>query len=162
MSTTNKKRYQSEAARHRDVIRKMWIHMYDRCANSPSYLRKNIQVCTEWQSFKPFLDWAESQNFQHDCGLELDRIDNDGDYSPDNCRFVDKLTNLQNREAYRPYQILANHEEWFPSLRSAAKSLGISYTTLHRYVENGRTYKGRSFMKLEYDILDLTPKSSQV
>lgn len=131
--------------------------MHGRCTSRSSYIEKNIQVCTEWQSFQSFWNWVESQNFQHDCGLELDRIDNDGDYSPDNCRFVNKLTNLRNREALRPYQVLTDCHEWFPSLRSAAKGLNISYTTLHRYVESGRTYKGRRFIKVEYDIVDLTP-----
>ena len=153
----------STSARYRESIRLRWSNMHRRCKLKDSYLKKGIQVCQEWQSFDNFYQWAKSQGFQHNYSLELDRIDNNGDYSPDNCRFVDRLTNLLNRETSQPYQVITDRQEWFPSVASAAKAIGGDESTIIKCIQGTRcTHKGRSFMKLEYDILDLTPKSSQV
>src|SRR4029079_16243007 len=52
--------------------------------------------CDEWRyDFAAFQRWAESHGWRPD--LQIDRIDNDGDYSPDNCRFVTCADNCSNR-----------------------------------------------------------------
>lgn len=62
------------------------------------YGGRGIRVCTEWeQSFETFRDWAKSNGYQP--GLELDRINNDGNYEPANCRWVDRLTQVRNSSA---------------------------------------------------------------
>ena len=70
----------------------VWQTMKQRCFNEKrdrfkDYGGRGITVCEEWRySFEPFAKWA-LENGYHD-GLQLDRIDNDGDYCPDNCRWV--------------------------------------------------------------------------
>ena len=55
-------------------------------------------MCQEWQlSFLTFRTWALSHGYQ--LGLEIDREDNDGNYSPDNCRFVTRKQNCRNRRS---------------------------------------------------------------
>ena len=78
----------------------VWLTMRNRCIRKdvPSYSRyggRGIKVCEEWMhSYTSFRDWALGHGYAQ--GLEIDRIDNNGDYCPSNCRWVDHLTNMQN------------------------------------------------------------------
>jgi hypothetical protein len=58
--------------------------------------RQGIKVCEEWQKFPVFARWARSNGYQND--LSIDRIDGDGDYSPENCRWADVLTQSLNKK----------------------------------------------------------------
>jgi hypothetical protein len=61
-----------------------------------SYLDKNIIVCDEWKNnFLSFYDWANSNGFKED--LEIDRIDNNGNYCPENCRWISHIENCNNK-----------------------------------------------------------------
>lgn len=60
------------------------------------YGGRGITVCPEWRMDKvAFIEWALGSQTQR--GLQLDRIDNAGNYSPDNCRFVSPTVNNRNR-----------------------------------------------------------------
>lgn len=76
-----------------------WSCMRDRCTNASSkayhwYGGRGITVCDEWQDFSVFLEWSLANGYED--GLQLDRIDNNGPYSPDNCRFVTRTENMCN------------------------------------------------------------------
>ena len=78
----------------------IWQNMRKRCLDKENsqyvnYGARGISICKEWDSFSSFLDWALSSNYNNK--LTLDRIDCDGSYSPDNCRFVDVSTNNANK-----------------------------------------------------------------
>jgi len=61
-----------------------------------SYLDKGIIVCSEWDcNFMAFYEWSIINGFQPE--LELDRIDNDGHYCPENCRWISHIENCNNR-----------------------------------------------------------------
>lgn len=81
-------------------IHEVWKEMNRRCKgtskNSIEYFRKNIKVCEEWRNAKVFIDWALSNGYSE--GLQLDRIDNKGNYEPSNCRFVTPKENANNKE----------------------------------------------------------------
>ena len=65
-------------------------HAYQR------YGGRGIKVCEEWMNnFQAFYDWAMSNGYKE--GLQIDRIDNDGDYTPENCRWVTTKENNNNR-----------------------------------------------------------------
>lgn len=78
----------------------IWDNMKSRCGNPNTkyydrYGGRGITVCGEWvNSFQTFYDWAMVNGYQE--GLQIDRIDNDGNYEPGNCRWVTKKTNLNN------------------------------------------------------------------
>lgn len=60
------------------------------------YGARGIGICDEWMNdSNSFYEWAKSHGYRR--GLDIDRINNDGDYTPDNCRFVDRKTNSNNR-----------------------------------------------------------------
>ena len=77
--------------------------MKGRCYNPnaqqyPNYGGRGISVCPEWvESYVAFYDWAHASGYADD--LTLDREDNDGDYTPDNCRWVDWKTQQRNRRS---------------------------------------------------------------
>lgn len=83
------------------AIYKRWKGIISRCAsNIPRtriyYKDRGIQVCDAWASdYLSFKAWCLANGFQKD--LQIDRIDNDKGYSPDNCRFVTPKEQAQNR-----------------------------------------------------------------
>lgn len=62
-----------------------------------NYRRKGIKICEEWEhSFLAFKKWAINNGYER--GLQIDRIDNDGNYDPSNCRFVKNIINANNKD----------------------------------------------------------------
>ena len=71
-----------------------WINMLDRCYNKKfkqfdDYGGRGITVCEEWLDVTNFVAWVDNKSNWEE-GLTLDRIDNDKEYSPDNCTFSTK------------------------------------------------------------------------
>ena len=76
-----------------------WNQMRQRCYNQKHkyylyYGGRGISICEEWLDVKNFIEWAESTYVE---GMSLDRIDNDGNYEPSNCRWADITTQSINK-----------------------------------------------------------------
>lgn len=83
-----------------DPLHNRWRDILKRCKNHPSYAGRGIKVCSEWLTdFMAFREWALSSGYKPH--LTLDRIDNDGHYSPDNCRWVSPRLQARNRRTNR-------------------------------------------------------------
>lgn len=65
-----------------------------------NYGGRGIKLCEEWRDYSKFKEWAMNNGYQPDAKrgkCTIDRIDVDGDYNPQNCRFVDRATQNRNR-----------------------------------------------------------------
>lgn len=114
----------------------IWQHMLQRCRNSKSdgykyYGARKINVCDEWQnSFLEFYNWSIANGYTDT--LSIDRIDVNGDYCPDNCRWTNMKTQQRNKRNNKYYEyngMSLTIAEW-------AQIYGINYHTfvnrLHR------------------------------
>lgn len=84
-------------------IKRIYYNMHSRCenTNTPKYKNhggRGIKICDEWhggEGLVNFYNWAMANGYTED--LTLDRIDNDGDYCPENCQWVDFATQNRNK-----------------------------------------------------------------
>lgn len=83
----------------------IWASMVQRCYNQNhmsynNYGGRGILICEEWrENFEDFYHWAINNGYKRD--LQIDRIDNDLGYKPNNCRFVTATQNNRNRSVTR-------------------------------------------------------------
>lgn len=89
---------------HKDYyIYLRWSSIKQRCLNSKNHAYKDygdrgITMCDEWKNnSKSFIDWCLSNGYSRE--LEIDRIDNNGNYEPSNCRFVTHKINIHNQRS---------------------------------------------------------------
>jgi hypothetical protein len=79
---------------------KVWSEMIRRCTVKKAtryerYGGRGISFCKDWEKYQYFKEWALKNGYKEN--LTLDRIDNDGNYEPNNCRWSSKSTQSQNR-----------------------------------------------------------------
>lgn len=102
-----------------------WKNMRRRCdymrgAEYYRYGGRGIRVCNEWANFTAFYEWAMQNGYQP--GLSIDRIDNDGNYCPENCRWVTSKDQALNRSSnsYITFNGETKHvSEWDKAIGSA-------------------------------------------
>ncbi len=120
-------------------IYRTYRNMMDRCFNPNhrafhNYGGRGVTVCEEWcKSYKAFYDWAYANGYDPSLsGLEnsLDRIDVDGDYCPENCRWISMSEQQKNRR--ETIRLLFNGEAH--TLQEWAKITGLDAQTIYRRV----------------------------
>lgn len=87
----------------------VWCNMKQRCfnKNNPRYNRyggRGITICEEWLDYAAFREWALSSGYDEHAKRNettIDRIDNNGNYCPENCRIVNQSVQSSNRGAYK-------------------------------------------------------------
>lgn len=106
----------------------IWLGMRKRCAdkNDKRYGARGIKVCAEWENdFIPFYEWAISAGYKD--GLTIDRIDNDGNYCPENCRWATKKEQASNRRS----NIVFLYKGKERTLKSVCEELNLNYHTIY-------------------------------
>lgn len=97
----------TKRGRKRERLYRVWCGMRERCSNPHHnrykyYGARGITVCREWDDYSVFRSWAMANGYdpearRGDC--TIDRIDVNGSYCPDNCRWVDNDTQAKNKRA---------------------------------------------------------------
>lgn len=115
----------------------MWNTMRHRCKNPQNnkfkdYGKRGISYCSEWDDFPTFLSWSVSNGYKK--GLSLDRIDNNGNYEPKNCRWV--TNKEQQRNTRKSHFVVYKNTkktiaEWCELLELPYKT--ILYRILHNW-----------------------------
>lgn len=96
------------------------------------YGGRGIKVCDEWvDNYLEFKEWAMKNGY--DEKLSIDRIDNNGNYTPENCRWVDVKTQSNNRET----NVLIKYQGVERTLKEWCTLLNLNYNTVHYRYENG-------------------------
>ena len=80
----------------------IWSNMKERCESASNshyifYGAKGVRVCPEWHDFGRFKAWAIENGYVEDAGLSIDRINNEGNYEPDNCQWIHLSENVVKR-----------------------------------------------------------------
>lgn len=114
----------------------VWCAMKKRCTNEKdkrfsSYGGRGITVCEEWLSFDGFYSWSVSSGYKP--GLTLDRIDNNGNYCPENCRWI---TNKEQQNNKRN-NIFVTHNGETHTIGQWSKIKKIPYKKLWDAYQNG-------------------------
>lgn len=111
--------------KRRTRMYRIWSDMKSRCNNQnrPKYARyggRGITVCSEWMSdFQAFYNWAMENGYQDD--LSIDRIDNDGNYCPENCRWI----TMREQAANKSTNHYITHEGMTLTMTEWARRIGI-------------------------------------
>lgn len=126
---------------HKEKLYGVWKCMRQRCSDpnvsrAKYYVNKGITVCDEWSDYLVFREWAMSNGYKE--GLTLDRINNDGNYCPENCRWVTYEVQANNHS--RNKRLSYNGET--KTLSEWASVTGLPYDTIKR-----RLYYGWSVEK---------------
>ncbi|MBO5704554.1 MAG: hypothetical protein J6R99_00880 [Alphaproteobacteria bacterium] len=110
---------------------KIWDNMKSRCFNNKhdsyyKYGARGITICDKWRNdFKAFYDWSMANGY--DDKLTIDRIDNNGNYCPENCRWT--TVKIQSRNTRTNHYI--SHNGKTLCLAEWAEKLNMRWNTLY-------------------------------
>lgn len=118
-------------------LHRIWSKMLERCYNAKHkhyhrYGGRGIAICDEWRDdFKAFYAWAMSHGYSDN--LTIDRIDNDGNYTPQNCRWVtlrEQQNNKGNNHLVTMNGKTQNVTQW-------CNELGVNRTYVYKRLKKG-------------------------
>lgn len=118
----------------------IWHSMMERCSRKTNSEYKNygargISVCEEWKDSSNFIEWALRNGYEDN--LTIDRIDTNGNYCPENCRWADWKTQANNTRRNRFVEI----DGVSKTVAQWAEIYGISYRHVYRRRSLGWSYE---------------------
>lgn len=116
---------------NREPLFSVWCSMRKRCLypathNYSDYGGRGISICEEWiNDYNSFKEWSLSNGYSH--GLSIDRIDVNGNYSPENCRWANPSEQQNNRRS----NINITYKNQTHTLKEWARIRDIKYATIY-------------------------------
>ena len=117
-----------------------WSRLKDRVLNPKNknyidYGGRGITICGEWKNdFVPFYNWAMTNGYEENKGLSIDRIDNDGSYCPENCRWTTQTIQTRNQRipknntsGYRGVSFYKNYKMFVVKINVNKKRVNLGY-----------------------------------
>ena len=122
-----------QGKRNASKLYSIWVNMRNRCFNSENksfayYGGRGISVCDEWNEFLNFEKWAIQNGFEEN--LTLDRIDVNGNYEPENCRWISRKEQMRNTRSNH----LLTYNGDTKAMAEWAEITGIPYSTLKQRI----------------------------
>lgn len=153
MQISNNK-YKDGRTKH--VLYRKFRSIINRCCYKSNKQYKDYGgrgIKCEWEDFSDFIKDMELDFYNHkknNTTTELDRIDNNGNYSRENCRWVTHKENSNNKR--NNHLLLYKNEEY--NIESFSKKIGLSYSLTSHIIR--RYEKGLHFKKDYYFLKDIT------
>jgi hypothetical protein len=117
----------------------VWRNIMRRCyeptfPNYKTYGGRGITVCSEWRDDRvKFIEWAEKHNLPADFSIE--RIDNDKEYSPENCTWIPRVEQAKNKQ--QTYWVTYNGSEMCLSDFAIKHGNGLHESTIRYRLQTG-------------------------
>ena len=141
----------------------VWASMKHRALSENIY--SGISICDEWTTWANFKEWALTSGYKE--GLSIDRVDNDSDYSPSNCRWTTqvvqnqntRLLNSKNTSGYRGLDCREDREYCYVFVSNNGKriNLGKFYDKIEaakaydRYIVDNNLHQPINFKRSDYE-----------
>ena len=116
---------------------KVWRAMKERCylptnKRFEHYGGRGIKVCDEWKDdFVAFFEWSIRNGYEE--GLSIDRINVDGNYEPNNCRWITMDEQSRNKTS----NILLTYNGKTQCIAEWSREVGIKEATIRRRIKHG-------------------------
>lgn len=131
-------------------IIRIYYDMKSRCYDEKNkrfsdYGGRGIKICDEWKNNPArFVEWSNENGYAD--GLSIDRIDNDGDYEPSNCRWITLKQQAQNRRScvmFTFFGVTKNLKQW-------CECIGENYKKMYaRYIRGYETFREDDVEKIK-------------
>ena len=113
----------------------IWSCMKQRCYNEnhkqyKDYGQRGIKICNEWHEFINFYNWAINNDYQDN--LTIDRINNNGNYEPNNCRWVNMKIQSNNRRSNH----IIEYKNETHTLKEWCDILKLNYKTIQTRINS--------------------------
>jgi len=126
LSSNKKSKHNLRNTRLYNIWRGMKKRCYDlKNKDYKNYGKRGIKICEEWlNDFKTFYDWAMSNGYKDN--LTIDRIDTNGNYEPNNCRWTD-LETQQNNRRNTEHITIGNDSK---TMSQWARTIGVHHSSI--------------------------------
>ena len=152
---TKQERNTTHGLRKHDLY-KTWINIKSRCYNSNNshykyYGKKGIGMCDDWKNnFKSFYDWAINNGWKR--GLSIERIDNNKQYEPQNCKWIDMSNQSQNRTTNH---YVADKNGNVYTIAEISRKTNINAQTLYSCYSKHKSILPTLYLRGIYDYVEL-------
>lgn len=133
-------------------LHNIWTGINNRCRHNKRYAGRGITICEEWGKYENFAKWARENGYRDD--LTIERIDVNGNYCPENCKWIPLGKQARNRTTTR--WIIFEGKRM--SLAEAAEITCVPYKQVHLRIKSGWGVEEALYVPLQKGISDLHKK----